>query len=205
MGEPLLHSNYNFPEPHSLKLDLGCGDDKKDGFIGVDRRPFKGVDHVVDLGNDRWPFEDNSVAEARASHFLEHLTAKERTNFVNELYRVLEVGGTCEIICPHWSSSRAYGDPTHVWPPVSDFWFYYLSKEWRKLNAVHVDEETLREVSPEIFLNGARPMAFSCDFVVTWGYGYNPTLSVRSKEFVLFATEFYREAIAEIHANLKKK
>ena len=35
--------------PKPLKLDLGCGLSKKEGFLGVDRRKFDGVDIVHDL------------------------------------------------------------------------------------------------------------------------------------------------------------
>ena len=75
----------------ALKLDLGCGKNKREGFLGVDCRKFDGVDQVVDLlklkrdveewrilgkpksdGHDlfeRWPWKDNSVAEVHCSHF----------------------------------------------------------------------------------------------------------------------------------------
>src|SRR5262245_36420082 len=74
-----------------LKLDFGCGPNKKEGFIGVDTIKFDKVDLVLDIGKAKWPWKDNSVDEAHASHFLEHLTAEERIHFVNELYRVLKV------------------------------------------------------------------------------------------------------------------
>ena len=112
------------------KLDLGCGVNKKPGFIGVDCLKLDGVDEIVDLKKP-WPWKDNSVAEAHCSHFVEHLTGRERIFFCNELYRVLVPGGTAQLITPHWSSARAYGDMTHQWPPVSEFWFYYLDKPWR--------------------------------------------------------------------------
>ena len=113
-----------------VKLDLGCGVHKKEGFVGVDSIAFAGVDVVADL-RTRWPWDDGSVDEVHASHFVEHLTANERTHFCNELFRVLKVGGKATVIVPHWGNHRAYGDPTHQWPPVSEFWFYYLSRAWR--------------------------------------------------------------------------
>ena len=94
----------------SLKLDLGCGPNKREGFIGVDCLPFDGkVDIVFNLaeralpgfgipvdrntGKDlqakdgwiQWPWADESVAEAHSSHFIEHLNASERIQFYNEL------------------------------------------------------------------------------------------------------------------------
>ena len=71
-----------------LKLDLGCGPRKREGFTGVDAIKFDGVDLVQDLRKP-WQWEDGSVEEVHCSHFLEHLTGFERVHFFNELYRVL--------------------------------------------------------------------------------------------------------------------
>jgi hypothetical protein len=163
-----------------LKLDLGCGKNKREGFVGVDSRQFAGVDQVVDLRKP-WPWKDGSVSEAHSSHFVEHLTAPERIHFVNELYRVLAPGAKAQIIVPHWASARAYGDLTHQWPPVSEFWFYYLDKSWRAQNAPHND-------------------FYTCDFQVTWGYGMHPSLAVRNAEYQQYAIQNFKEAISDIAA-----
>jgi hypothetical protein len=120
-----------------MKLDLGCGPHKKEGFVGVDSINFPDVDICFNLGRATWPFEDDSVDEAYSCHMIEHLTAPERIHFVNELYRIMKVGAVATIIVPHWCNTRAYGDLTHQWPPVSEFWFNYLDKEWRANNAPH--------------------------------------------------------------------
>jgi SAM-dependent methyltransferase len=160
-----------------MKLDLGAGKNKKEGFIGVDSRAFDGVDVVADLSQP-WPWADGVVDEVHCSHMVEHLTAPQRIHFVNELYRVLKVGGKAAIITPHWSSARAYGDLTHQWPPVSEFWFYYLAKAWRD---------------------------YTCDFDATWGYSLHPTLMTRNQEFQQFAMNFYKEAAQDLHATLTKR
>jgi hypothetical protein len=175
-----------------LKLDFGCGPHKRENFQGVDAFPFVGVDHVVDLRQTPWPWADGSVEEAHASHFLEHLTATERCGFVNELYRVLIPGGSCSIIVPHWASNRAYGDPTHQWPPVSEMWFFYLSKEWRQQNAPHTDKA--------VFAGG-----FACDFEATWGYVMRQDLLVRNADFQQYALSNFKEAAQDTMATLRKK
>ena len=65
-----------------LKLDFGCGKNKRDGFHGVDAIKFDGVDTVADL-RMKWLWGDATVVEAHASHFLEHLTGPERVHFFN--------------------------------------------------------------------------------------------------------------------------
>lgn len=168
-----------------MRLDLGAGKNKKEGFIGVDVRPFEGVDVVADL-TKQWPWQDETVDEVHASHVVEHFTASERIHFVNELHRVLRKGGKAQIITPHWASARAYGDLTHQWPPVSEFWYYYLKAEWRAANAPHND-------------------TYSCDFDATWGYSLHSSLLTRNQEFQQFAMNFYKEAAQDLHATLTKR
>jgi len=179
--------------PPLVKLDFGCGPNPREGFEGVDSLPFGGkVTHVVDLRQTPWPWADGSVSEAHASHFVEHLTALERVAFCNELHRVLVPGGTCQIIVPHWASCRAYGDPTHQWPPVSEFWFYYLSKEWRAGNAPHTDIQH-------------NPQGFNCHFEATWGYQIRQDLITRNTEYQQFALANHKEAILDTMATLTKR
>ena len=172
-------------KPALLKLDLGCGKNKREGFHGVDSRAFDKVDTVADL-TKRWPWGDASVEEVHCSHMIEHLSASERIHFVNELYRVLIVGGKATIIVPHWASNRAYGDLTHQWPPVSEMWFYYLDPKWREVNAPHNDQ-------------------YTCDFNVTWGYLLHPEITVRSQEYQQHALQFWKEAAQDMVATFTKR
>lgn len=169
-----------------LKLDLGSGKTKLGpDWTSVDVRPFKEVDVVMDLGVGKWPWADASVDEAHSSHFVEHLTAAQRTHFVNELHRVLKPGASCKVVVPHWASERAYGDLTHQWPPVSEFWFYYLKREWREANAPHND-------------------GYTCDFDCTWGYSMEGELHTKPTEYQLFALKNFKGAALDLVATLKK-
>ena len=170
-----------------LRLDLGCGKNKREGFTGVDARKFDGkVDIVFDLSKPKWPWKDNSVTEAHCSHFVEHLDAKGRINFVNELYRILKPDAKCQVITPHWCSNRAYGDLTHAWPPVSEMWFYYLDKNWRAGNAPHND-------------------FYMCDFACTWGYSMHPAIVSRNLDFQQDALQFKKEAAQDIICTMVKR
>lgn len=167
------------------KLDMGCGPNKKEGFTGVDVMQFDGkVDIVCDL-RQPWQWADDSVDEIHCSHFIEHLEANERIHFFNELYRVMKKGCKAQIITPHWSSCRAYGDLTHKWPPVSEMFFYYLSKKWRSENAPHVP--------------------FTCDFEATWGYSIAPLWQTRNQEAQSFAVNHYKEVVMDTIATITKQ
>jgi predicted SAM-dependent methyltransferase len=57
-----------------MKLDIGCGKNKKFGFAGLDRVKMDGVDIVCNLDNERIPLGDNSVDEIFSMHFMEHVS-----------------------------------------------------------------------------------------------------------------------------------
>jgi hypothetical protein len=174
-----------------IRLDIGCGKNKKEGFIGVDQYAMAGVDKVMDV-RKRWPWKNDSVSEVHCSHFIEHLTANERIQFLNEMHRVMKKGAKCTLIAPHWASNRAYGDPTHQWPPISEMFFYYLSKEWRKTQAPHTDKEFNK--------NG-----YTCDFEATWGYSMNQALTTRNQEYQQHALQFFKEAAQDTVCTLTKR
>lgn len=176
----------------AAKLDLGCGTRKQEGHLGIDKIAFPGVDFVCNLGVDRLPFENNVIDEIYCSHFLEHLTAEQRIYLINEAHRVLKQGGFMTIIVPHWASCRAYGDPTHQWPPIGEFWFYYLDRKWRAENAPHTDKS-----------NWDR--GYDCDFESSWGYSLNGELLMRNEEYRQFAVSYYKESIQDIQATIKKR
>lgn len=177
----------------SLKIDLGCGPNKRDGFVGADRLPFDGrVDVVCDLAVERWPWDDDSVDEAHSSHFLEHLTSPQRVHFANELWRVLKVGAKALVVTPHWCAARAYGDPTHQWPPVSEWWPLYLHEEWRMANAPHADARN-------------DPTMLSCDFDFVSGHSWHPALNDRSDVVRAEWTSWRKEAIQDSYFTLTKR
>lgn len=177
--------------PKEVKLDIGCGKNKKEGFIGVDQYKIPGVDVVTDL-RKKLPWGNNTVDEVHCSHFIEHLTSVERVHFMNELYRVMKVGAKCTLIAPHWASNRAYGDPTHQWPPVAEMWFYYLSSKWREEQTPHTDKKWNKD-------------GFNCDFEATWGYSLHPAITTRNQEYQQHSLQFFKEACQDIIATLTKR
>lgn len=183
--------NAVLAEKKLIKLDIGAGPHKREGFVGIDQYAFEGVDIVANL-NDAWPIEDESVEEANLSHILEHFSGMERAHVVNELCRVLIKGGKATITTPHWASNRAYGDYTHQWPPVSEMFYYYLNREWRLENAPHTDVS-----------NDKR--GYTCDFVFTAGYSMHPDLHVRNQQYQTHAMTFWKEACQDMIATVTKR
>lgn len=99
-------------QKNNLKLELGCGQNVSEGFIGVDLVEGENVDIVHDLNVFPWPFEDDSVIHIRAYHIFEHL--KDTIRVMNECYRILKPGGILELEVPTTDGHGAFSDPTHV-------------------------------------------------------------------------------------------
>lgn len=99
-----------------MKLNLGCGKRLLEGYLNVDRTGE--VDLIWDLEQLPWPWPDNSVAEVRLIHVLEHLggTPASFCNIIQELYRVCQRQAAVLIIVPHHRHDSFYADPTHVRP-----------------------------------------------------------------------------------------
>lgn len=166
-----------------LRLDIGCGPNTKEGFEGVDAIAF-GQTYHWDV-RAPWPIADQSVEEIHSSHFLEHLTGAERCAFFDEAHRVLIPDGKMLIICPHAFNICAYGDPTHQWPPVTEWTFQYTNEPWRKGNAPHVN--------------------MKCNFDFFYGYSTDGDIGTRNQEYQQFAIRHYNNAIRDIHVTMVKK
>lgn len=54
-------------------LDIGCGENKQPGFVGLDVRDLPTVDIVHDIQQFPWPLPDESVTNAVCSHLVEHI------------------------------------------------------------------------------------------------------------------------------------
>lgn len=99
-----------------MKLNLGAGNKKIDGFISVDKFPSLTTDLVFDLETTPWPWADNSVDQVMLIHALEHMgqSTDGYLNIIQELYRVCRHGAEILIHVPHPRHDNYLGDPTHV-------------------------------------------------------------------------------------------
>src|SRR3989339_2029248 len=92
------------------KLNLGCGNDIREGWVNLDKIAMKCVDIVCDIERQPLPFNDNEFDEILCHDVLEHI---DYIPLVRELYRILKNGGSIFIRAPHFSSLNRYLDPTH--------------------------------------------------------------------------------------------
>lgn len=187
----------------TIKLSLGCGNNKPEGFLGVDIVKTDAADYVQDLLKFPWSqFADNSVDEIECSHFVEHIPHGDGYHdpflqFFDEIYRILKpaefdpanpnipLKGFIQIVCPYYSSMRAWQDPTHQ-RAISEASFLYLNKQWRIDNKLdHYD--------------------VSCDFDFSYGYALSPDWVNRSQDAQTFAIRHYTNVVTDIQVQLVKR
>ena len=94
-----------------MKIDLGCGQNKKNGFIGVDCVDLSGVDIVCNVDKEKIPLEDSSVSEIYSMHFMEHV--QDLLKVMEEIWRVCDKDAKVVIAVPYFTSVGAFRDPTH--------------------------------------------------------------------------------------------
>ena len=118
------------------RIDLACGQSKREGFFGVDIADVDGVDLVCDLTNFPWPFDDDTIEEVFCSHYVEHTYPVGGPHdgliaLMNELHRICKPDAKVEIIHPYAQSKRAFQDPTHT-RYINEATWWYFNREWRE-------------------------------------------------------------------------
>ena len=92
------------------KLDIGCGSRKDPSYIGLDHKPFPGVDVVFDLNSgEPWPLEDGR---------FEYIMARGRWKNVESVVRYVETPLDIKITDSRdmtLQRDAPPGRPTSVW------------------------------------------------------------------------------------------
>jgi SAM-dependent methyltransferase len=105
----------------TLRVDVGCGSAKREGFIGLDHVAGTQVDHVLDLTKDPYPFADRSVDEVFSAHFLEHIDPP--NHVFEEIGRICKDHARIEFWTPYAFTNEAflYG---HVQYITEEMWLH---------------------------------------------------------------------------------
>ena len=108
-----------------IKLDLGCGENKQPGFIGMDLRKLKNVDIVHNVEKFPFPFPDESCSIVLASHLIEHIKPWLMLKLMDEVWRIMKTGGQFWLALPYALSFGFCQDPTHCNPCNEATWTYF--------------------------------------------------------------------------------
>lgn len=111
-------------ESKKVQIELGCGDKKREGFIGIDVVDL-GQEYVLDFEKNKLPFEDSSVDYIYTNHVIEHISNPQLV--MNEAWRVLKPEGKFEIKVPYglWEGSSK---PVHK-QYITACWFDWFRRD----------------------------------------------------------------------------
>lgn len=123
-----------------MKLNLGCGENKIEGYVNVDRFGEPDVKHNLETFS--WPWADNSIDEVLLNHVLEHLgeTVSTYLQIIKELYRICKPNATITIYAPHPRHDDFITDPTHVRAVTAESFALFSkrqNREWIEMGAAN--------------------------------------------------------------------
>jgi len=114
------------------KLNLGCGEDYKEGYINIDLDPKVKADKHINFMKSL-PFKSNSIDEVFTKNLFEHVPNP--LNFLLEIRRVLKKGGRAVIITSnasyilyHWPRKKAYHDSYNLGKTMNDQHYFLFQK-----------------------------------------------------------------------------
>ncbi len=102
-----------------IKINLGCGENKRRGFINVDRSPEVKPDVLADVTVTPWDWAEweKTVGLIFADNLFEHIREEPLLKVMQECHRVLKPNGLLQIIVPISSPDNfmtMFSDPMHV-------------------------------------------------------------------------------------------
>ena len=107
-----------------MKLNLGCGHNKKEGFVNIDKMPENKPDLIFNLECQgcSLPFEDNSIDFVFGSHIIEHI--RNIFGLFKELHRVCKPDAKLLFITPYATSDDAFESLDHCRLLNDNSWMY---------------------------------------------------------------------------------
>lgn len=95
----------NFHCKNNLKINVGCGQNVKSGWVNVDfEERGKKLDLIWDISKGL-PFDDESCSYIYSEHFIEHLNWLDGLNYFIDCYRCLQKGGVLRTIFPNFKDN----------------------------------------------------------------------------------------------------
>jgi SAM-dependent methyltransferase len=85
-----------------IKLNLGSGSSKIEGFVNIDVEPSCKPDLVCNFITDRLPYVDDTVDEVVLFHCIEHIGKRFHRKMLCEIWRVLKPGCMLTISYPEY-------------------------------------------------------------------------------------------------------
>jgi hypothetical protein len=99
-----------------MKFNMGCGANRLDGWVNIDKTPACRPDRVMDLEALPWDIDSDCASEVTFNHSLEHMGRDPDVflGILKELYRICLPDAKIMISVPHPRNDSFISDPTHV-------------------------------------------------------------------------------------------
>jgi SAM-dependent methyltransferase len=112
--------------PGAVRLNVGCADNKVDGFLNLDMDERVRPDVQWDVETTPLPFADSTFDCILASHVLEHV--HRIIPLVYDFHRILKPGGHLIAVTPYGGSDDAWEAPQHVTYFTDKTWAYFSDR-----------------------------------------------------------------------------
>jgi SAM-dependent methyltransferase len=136
------------------KLNLGCGEHKKEWFVNLDK-------NTGWCFEDKMEFPDNSVDGITISHAIMYVKEEDYQKIFDEYYRILKPGGVIRITedsTGNPKSERFGGYHDAVTLTTPEMIIMYLLKSGFSAKSVRADESQDKELIQD--LHGGEPKCF---------------------------------------------
>lgn len=127
-----------------MKINLGCGKRKLEGYINVDWRPEVNPDIVSDVRETPWLWANENQADLIWSdNFFEHIYPGPLLKVFQECHRVLKPNGLLQIKVPISAPDNyltMYSDPMHVnhnFTTETYDYYDHRHKRWKNYGSVY--------------------------------------------------------------------
>ena len=89
-----------------IKLHVGCGRVIKDGYVNIDTKGSKGLNHLIKIADcESLPYEGGSVDVIESYHMIEHLDRHKALRVIKHWFELLKPGGRLITECPNFQQA----------------------------------------------------------------------------------------------------
>jgi len=203
---------------NELKLDLASGQNRTEGYFGVDIAPGDNVDAVVDLTQFPWPIESDSAEDIVCNHYVEHIPHDTLYSYIKKITKESKSFEEFKELMDKFDKDSPSDGLIKFMDEV-----YRILKPGGKIKVISPyynsvrcwqDPTHLRAINEASFLyfnkqwldtNKLDHYNIKSDFDYTYGYDMAVEWANRSEEARNFAIKHYMGVVNDIHVVLTKR
>ena len=195
---------YTTPERKKVKINLGCGNDIRTGYINVDKYNNTGiVDYQWDLA--KLEVEDESIDEIYTSHVFEHIEINDVYGVLEEWERALRPGGEIVMRLPNLETE------VKIWLDTPD------DRKWSEVHRIfgaqsHTGNTHFNGHNPESLKSLIERFNFEVTSLGIGNRGYGEEIQLTAKKLSAkpiasteYITHFVDGPFAEVRGDVNDK